>query len=296
MKYTFLIILIFGLSSCKMEKENSKNVIIAPIEDNAELIEIYRNDQADRTGNNIDWSLVSKRDSLREIRIYQLLDSNKVRTSQDYHNAAMIFQHGRDSIAYGMAVKLMRKSIELDSTADKWLLAAAVDRFLLSKDQPQIYGTQYQKGEPIQLAKMDTSKVSDSERIKYGVKTLRQQRKLIKQRNGKPLSELLSQGKSMEEIIDIIKLDDINKIEYNSSEFGITFLAFDLMNQNKYQKALKICKVNTELYPDRFNTWACYGDCLLALGRKEEGINAYQKSLELNPDNKKAQKILDENK
>lgn len=294
MKYTILITLTFVLASCKMK--NSKNVFTDPIMDNAELVEIYKNDQFDRGRNNMDRNLVLKRDSMREVRVSQLLDSNMVRTSQDYHHAAMIFQHGRDSIAYGMAVKLMRKSIELDSTADKWLLAAAVDRFLLSKDQPQIYGTQYQNGKPIQLAKMDTSKVSDSERINYGVRTLRQQRKFIKQRNGKQLSELLAQGKSIEEIIEIIKLDDIDKIEYNTSEFGITFLAYDLMNQNKYEEALEICKVNTELYPERYNTWACYGDCLLALGMKEEGINAYKKSLELNPDNKSAQKVINENK
>ncbi len=36
----------------------------------------------------------------------------------------------------------MRKSIELDSTAIKWLLAAAIDRELLSRGKPQICGTQ----------------------------------------------------------------------------------------------------------------------------------------------------------
>ena len=101
-----------------MNKENSKTIPQQALTDNTELIEIYRKDQADRQTDNIDWSVVSKRDSLREVRIYQLLDSNKVRTSKDYHNAAMIFQHGGDSTAYGMAVKLMRKSIELDSTAN----------------------------------------------------------------------------------------------------------------------------------------------------------------------------------
>ena len=55
----------------------------------------------------------------------------------------MIFQHGRDYVAYGMAVQLMRKFIELDSTANKWLLIAAIDRELLSRNKPQIYGTQY---------------------------------------------------------------------------------------------------------------------------------------------------------
>ena len=44
----------------------------------------------------------------------------------------MIFQHGADSSAFGMAVKHMRKAIKKDTTLNKWLLTAAIDRDLLS--------------------------------------------------------------------------------------------------------------------------------------------------------------------
>ena len=170
------------------------------------------------------------------MRIYQLLDSNKVRTSKDYHNAAMIFQHGGDSTAYGMAVKLMHKSIELDSTANKWLLAAAIDRYLLSKDEPQIYGTQYQKfgqDEPWQLGKMDTTKISDEERIEYGVETLAQQREKVKQMNRKKLSELLVQEKFIDEVIEMIKSENKKDAEFDISESGINSFGYDLLGQNK---------------------------------------------------------------
>ena len=266
-----------------------------PSTDNPELMEIYEADQADRQTDNIDWSVVSKRDSLREVRIYQLLDSNKVQTSKDYHNAAMIFQHGGDSTAYGMAVKLMRKSVELDSTANKWLLAAAIDRYLLSKDEPQIYGTQYQKfgeDEPWQLGKMDTTKISDAERIEYGVETLAAQRERVKQMNSKKLSELIVQGKSVDEVIEVIKSEEKRDSEYDISEDGINSFGYNLMEQSKNKEALKIFKLNTELYPDRFNTWDSYGECLLILGEKEEGIKAYKKSLEVNPKNKNAETII----
>lgn len=185
MKNIISIILILVLTSCKTNKE--KEISESPLTDNTELIEIYKNDQADRRIENIDWSVVSKNDSLREVRIYQLLDSNKVRTSKDYHNAAMIFQHGGDSVAYGMAVKLMRKSIELDSTANKWLLAAAIDRNLISRNKPQIYGTQYfrMRGKPWELRKIDTTQISDEKRIEYGVETLAEQREKVKRMNRK---------------------------------------------------------------------------------------------------------------
>ena len=291
MKKIVLILLSLGIMAVAYSQNKPK--------DNQELIEIYKNDQTDRQTDNIDWNIVSKKDSLREVRIYELLDSNKIQTSLDYHNAAMIFQHGGDSTAYGMAVKLMRKSIELDSTANKWLLAAAIDRYLLSKDEPQIYGTQYQKfgeDEPWQLGKMDTTKISDAERIEYGVETLAQQRERVKQMNRRKLSELVNDGKTINEIIEFIKSENINETNFDLSESGINSFGYNLMGQGKTKEALKIFKLNTELYPNGFNTYDSYGECLLLLGKKEEGIRAYKKSLELNPKNKNAKIIIEQNK
>ncbi|SFI91908.1 tetratricopeptide repeat protein [Olleya namhaensis] len=296
MKNIISIILILVLTSCKTNKE--KEISESPLTDNTELIEIYKNDQADRRIENIDWSVVSKNDSLREVRIYQLLDSNKVRTSKDYHNAAMIFQHGGDSVAYGMAVKLMRKSIELDSTANKWLLAAAIDRNLISRNKPQIYGTQYfrMRGKPWELRKIDTTQISDEKRIEYGVETLAEQREKVKRMNRKKISELLVQGKSIDNVVKIIKSQNKTDSEFDISESGINSFGYSLIGQGKNKEALKIFKLNTELYPNGFNTYDSYGECLLLLGKKEEGIKAYKKSLELNSKNKNAKTIIEQNK
>ena len=179
MKKVFLLILIASILSCKTEKKQVIEI------DNTELIEIYENDQNDRMTSNINWLVINKRDSLRRVRVHQLLDSGKVKTGKDYRNAAMVFQHGKDSTDYGLAVSLMKKAIKKDSTINKWLFAAATDRYLLSKGEPQIYGTQYQKmgDEPWKLGEMDTTKISDAERIKYGVETLAEQREKVKQMN-----------------------------------------------------------------------------------------------------------------
>jgi tetratricopeptide (TPR) repeat protein len=299
MKKIFILIVIITLGSCKENKDTKSFESEEQIADNNELIEIYKNDQADRRVANIDWSVVSKRDSLREVRVYQLLDFNKVKTSKDYHNAAMIFQHGGDSIAYGMAVKLMRKSIELDSTANKWLLAAAVDRYLLSKDEPQIYGTQYQKmgtNEPWKLGKIDTTKISDAERIEFGVETLAQQKEKVKRMNSRKLSELLTEGKTIDELIKFIKSENLKESKFDLSESGINSFGYAVMGEGKESEALKIFKLNTVLYPNGANTYDSYGECLLKLGQKEDGIKAYKKSLELDPKNKNAQTIIEESK
>lgn len=268
--------------------------------DNPELGVLYKADQTDRTSEDIDWSVVSVNDSLREARIYELLDSNKVQTANDYSNAAMIFQHGRDSVAYGMAVKLMRKAIKLDSTKNKWLLAAAIDRELMSRNKPQIYGTQYitSPDGDMKLYKIDTTIISDEERIEYGVETLAQQIQKAIYMNKKPLSELMKDGKSIQQIVKFCR-NEINKreqSEYNISEDGIITFGYELMYQEKLEDALVIFKLSTEFYPEAYNTWDSMGECLLEMNNTKEGIEAYKKSLELNPRNSNAKKIIEDQK
>lgn len=302
MKKTIIVLILIALNACKekptqqskeQSKETQETIVLT---DSEELKEIYKQDQAERKTAKIDWKVVSKNDSLRRVRIHELLEVKKVHTSLDYHNAAMVFQHGRDSSDYGMAVKLMRKSVELDSTADKWLLAAATDRYLLSKNEPQIYGTQYerQQGEPWKLSKIDTTKITDEERLAYRVQTLAQQRERVKKMNSKKLAELLESGKSVQEIIAFIKNENLKTSAYDLSESGINVFGYALMNEGTIKKALSIFKLNTELYPEGYNTFDSYAECFLIVKDTVNAIKNYQKSLDLNPKNTNATKILSE--
>ncbi|MBN1927520.1 MAG: tetratricopeptide repeat protein, partial [Prolixibacteraceae bacterium] len=74
----------------------------------------------------------------------------------------------------------------------------------------------------------------------------------------------------------------------------VNSLGYFLLNQDKMEEALRIFKLNTELYPDGFNTYDSYGECLLRIGKNEEALAAFRKSLELNPDNKNAEKKISE--
>ena len=294
MREIVILLCILLLNACKSEQKTPKEAIV--LTDNEELKELYKTDQTARKTDKIDWEIVSKNDSLRRVRIHELLDAKKVNTSLDYHNAAMIFQHGKDSTDYGMAVQLMQKSIDLDSTADKWLLAAATDRYLLSKDEPQIYGTQYERqhGEPWKLSRIDTTKITDEERLEYRVQTLAQQRERVKRMNSKKLSALVSSGKSIQEIITFIKKEDLKTSTYDLSESGINQFGYAVMGKEHLKEALSIFKLNTELYPNGFNTFDSYAECFLTLGDTINAIKNYQKSLDLNPENANAKKVLSE--
>lgn len=286
-------ILVFSCSTLFCQDTPDKNADKGP-SDNEELQAIYKADQSDRRGN-IDWEKVARRDSLRRVRVYELLDSGMVITSNDYAAAAMVFQHGGDTLSSGMAVKLMRKAVELDSTRSKWLLAAAIDRDLMRRGKPQIYGTQYRRmgaDEPWERYQIDTTQVTDEERQEYGVRTLAQQRERVIMMNKKKLPALLEEGKSIDDIIELAKSEDLGNSDFDLSEMGINSFGYQLMAQGRDKEALKIFELNIELYPNAFNTYDSYGECLVKLNRIEEGKAAYKKSLELNPDNENAQKVL----
>ena len=267
------------------------------MKDHEELKRMYQEDQSDRMTGEIDWAVVSKRDSLREARVYELLDSGKVRTGQDYYHAAMIFQHGGDTVASGMAVKMARQAVALDSAVNRWLLAAAIDRDLMRRNEPQIYGTQYIKTTadgPWELYTIDTTKISDEERKAYRVETLAEQRERVKMMNKKKLSEMLAEGRGVEEIVRYCQQHDKDEAAYDISEGGINSFGYQLMAENRLEDALKVFEANTELYPNAFNTHDSLGECLLKLGRTEEAVVAYRKSLELNPKNTHAREVIEE--
>jgi tetratricopeptide (TPR) repeat protein len=294
MKNAIVFLFMIATASC-MGQATDDTATEQPT-DNEELKALYKADQGDRKGE-IDWSKVSERDSLRRVRVYELLDANQVKTSNDYANAAMIFQHGLDTVASGMAVKLMRRAVELDSTRNKWLLAAAIDRDLMRRGKPQVYGTQYRRmseDEPWVLYEVDTTAVTDEERLAYNVPTLAQTRERLKLMNKKQLVDAWEAGTSVDEIIAIAKKGNPEESDYNFAEPYVNLFGYSLMAMGKDEEALKIFKLNIELYPDAYNTYDSYGECLVKLGRIEEGKKAYRKSLELNPENKNAIKVLEE--
>lgn len=150
--------------------------------DNQELADLFDQDQADRSrGNEIDWAVVTGRDSLRRERVSALIEAGMVVTSEDYRHAAMVFQHGSDTTAARLAHSLASTAAELDSTntAAKWLTAAAWDRYRMRLGLPQWYGTQFVKDQPEdpwRLYDIDTTAVTDETRRRMGVRTLAEAR------------------------------------------------------------------------------------------------------------------------
>ena len=101
--------------------------------------------------------------------------------------------------------------------------------------------------------------------------------------------------KSIQEIGSIIRIDVLKTDpDYNISEEAINAFGYELMQGNKLKEAEFIFQLNIELYPLSYNVYDSYGECLLMLGKEKQGILAYKKSLQLNPNNSNANNIVNQ--
>lgn len=79
---------------------------------------------------------------------------------------------------------------------------------------------------------------------------------------------------------------------YYFSESEMNDLGYELMNRANFaghvDLALEVFKINTLLNPESFNVYDSYGEALMKVGKKEESIRMYKKSLSLNPENENA--------
>lgn len=202
---------------------------------NPELQKMADADQSERMSGNINWVVLNKKDSIRLAKATQLFNDGELETAQDYYNAGIIFQHGKDTIASKMAVESFKKAIEMDSTLNRWWYAAAVDRDLMRREEPQIYGTQYVSNSStngkLKRYKIDTTKITDKERIYYRVETLEEQKQKERIMNLKSIFSFYVENSSIEKTIALIKNEKAKgkTSVYNVSESAINSFGYQLM-------------------------------------------------------------------
>lgn len=142
-----------------------------------QIEEIYQADQADR-------QIMTKReptsdeamkiftnDFNRRQKVYSYIAKGQVASGQAFHQAAFIFQHGDCSAHYKFASELAAKAIELGYEKNKWIYAAALDRYLISVGKREKFGTQTTGGCPDEREFYDLE-TTDEERAIYDVLTL----------------------------------------------------------------------------------------------------------------------------
>jgi hypothetical protein len=108
----------------------------------AKIAEIVKADQEARENadENTDWDKLSKEDAQRRTQLLELI--TKSSTASDYASIALVFQHGDCVPHYLLAHHFALLAMKNDSLA-QWLVAATLDRALMSVNRAQKYGTQY---------------------------------------------------------------------------------------------------------------------------------------------------------
>jgi CubicO group peptidase (beta-lactamase class C family) len=80
--------------------------------------------------------------------------------------------------------------------------------------------------------------------------------------------------------------------EYDFSEEQLNTLGYQLLQMKKVDEAIQIFKLNVEIYPQAANTYDSLGEAYMVHGDTELSITNYKKSLELDPKNTNATRML----
>jgi tetratricopeptide (TPR) repeat protein len=244
--------------------------------------------------------LLDERERQKNLRIQKVNDfheKGRINTGNDYFWAAMILLEARDTLVIDQSIDFITKAIELDTSIRKSFYPYFIDNSLKLRGKPQIYGTVYDdkiEGIPWKLYKIDTSIISDSQREYYDILPLEQIRLNEVKMNKKMLYDYYSETKSTDKTINLIKKEFSkgNESDYLVQESTINDFGYHLIRDYKYEEALIVFLINVEFYPNTYNTYDSLGECYLLMNEKELAINAYLRSLEINPNNENAKKVL----
>jgi tetratricopeptide (TPR) repeat protein len=91
-------------------------------------------------------------------------------------------------------------------------------------------------------------------------------------------------------------------VAWHVTQADINALGYDLMGRpgpyrlpviHRYDDAVVVFKLNTELHPNSWNVWDSYGEALAAVGRPDEAIAMYMKAIKLNPESETSKTMLE---
>ena len=121
-----------------------------PETDNLKLEDLFNADQRERgqvLASAAEVEALKQSDAARRRELAEMMGRGEVNTAVDLYRAGVIFLHGAQPKDFLTAHRLATMSALLGHRGSRWLLAAALDRFLMSNGLPQVYGTQFERNE-----------------------------------------------------------------------------------------------------------------------------------------------------
>jgi tetratricopeptide (TPR) repeat protein len=103
-----------------------------------------------------------------------------------------------------------------------------------------------------------------------------------------------SQGEKGKALIDIRALLQEGYTSKLLTEEMINQAGYDLLSIELYELALEFFKFNVEKFPYSYNAFDSLGEAYMRMGETGQAIINYKKSLEINPHNDNANKMLEQ--
>lgn len=95
-------------------------------------------------------------------------------------------------------------------------------------------------------------------------------------------------------VVHYKKLREENADAYDFREEELNRLGYYYLEEGEMETAIAVFKLNTEAYPEAFNTYDSLGEAYMKAGDTDLAVANYQKSLEFNPRNENAKEMLAE--
>jgi glyoxylase-like metal-dependent hydrolase (beta-lactamase superfamily II) len=99
------------------------------------------------------------------------------------------------------------------------------------------------------------------------------------------LFELIDQGAGETAIRAVVDDRSSTSPKYFFIENDINGYGYFLLQNDKVEQAIRMFRINVELFPESWNVYDSLGDALLRAGSTDEAMAMYERSLVLNPDN-----------
>jgi len=96
----------------------------------------------------------------------------------------------------------------------------------------------------------------------------------------------------------VFNTEKANKTAYYLNEGEMNDLGYNLYYMSAFaghkEMGLEVFKMATFIFPDSYNTYDSYGQLLKDMGKTDDAILMYQKSILLNPENEGGKRALHE--
>jgi hypothetical protein len=174
----FALVLVAGSVALPDKTVTSKAV--------SEIHQLFVQDQKDRGVGApalSSYEEMNSNDEKRRTRVHELLNSGALKSGEDFHDAAFIYQHGQKAEDYLLAHVLAMVAVQKGHSDSRWIEAATLDRYLQAIKQPQAFGTQYFQADektPYTQDPYNRDLLSDSLRRQFCVPSLETQKDNIK--------------------------------------------------------------------------------------------------------------------